>query len=290
MDLKNEEWKIIFDSIQDERFTVDTKDYQQIILDFLIPDSINPKLFQANVNFLDIGMRDLYNGKFEPTESIDEYGFITHRPSGYPLWFLAAYPDVASWYSEQYKKDEQILFKVTEKSEEYYRDEKNFINNRFSNQILKKLICYFKAHSGERLETSSEARPVETISGSKLADSILPIEIKFDMLINEAKSLKANSRFFDSINKFTQALELVPKAITFYNRGEVYYELKDYNNAFNDFDKAIKADPNFKEAYVARGSLKISLFKDKNGAISDLKRAADLGHPKAKEMYEQFFE
>ena len=126
MDKKIQEFESIFENIKEKRFTEDIKDHKQIIQNFLLPDNINPKLFYANLQYLEVGIMELYEGEYEPTTNIEEYGFITHRPFGYPLWFLAAYPDVTRWLSNEIENDDKILYKATGKSEEYFNDDHRF--------------------------------------------------------------------------------------------------------------------------------------------------------------------
>ncbi|MGL4502860.1 MAG: tetratricopeptide repeat protein, partial [Planktothrix sp.] len=52
------------------------------------------------------------------------------------------------------------------------------------------------------------------------------------------------------------------------SRGNARYDLKDYQGAISDYDKALKIDPNNAIAYINRG-LARSELKDYQGAISD---------------------
>jgi tetratricopeptide (TPR) repeat protein len=67
----------------------------------------------------------------------------------------------------------------------------------------------------------------------------------------------------------------------YYNRGVIYYFLKDYKNAISDFDKTIRLNPAYAMAYASRGQVYEGI-KDNNQAITDYKVAAKLGDNDAK--------
>jgi tetratricopeptide (TPR) repeat protein len=80
-----------------------------------------------------------------------------------------------------------------------------------------------------------------------------------------------------AIDDYTQAIKLYPKYAEAYNyRGLArltYYEYPE--GALPDYNEAIKLNPTYAKAYFNRGNLK-SYLKDRQGAIADLKKAADL--------------
>ena len=61
----------------------------------------------------------------------------------------------------------------------------------------------------------------------------------------------------------------------------------DYQDAIQDFDKAIEIEPNYAEAYYYRGNAKQSL-DDKVGACLDWGKAAELGYIIAYKKLEKF--
>ncbi len=63
---------------------------------------------------------------------------------------------------------------------------------------------------------------------------------------------------------------------TFYNRGNAYLIAEEYEAAFSDFDKAIKVDAGFKEAYLGRCIAENSLASF-DAAIEDCTKALELG-------------
>ena len=75
-----------------------------------------------------------------------------------------------------------------------------------------------------------------------------------------------------AINK---AIELSPRAAFYYNRGNVRDDLGDKQGAIDDYNLAIKFNPNYAYAYHGRGHVK-SALGDKQGAIADFQQAVKL--------------
>ncbi len=98
---------------------------------------------------------------------------------------------------------------------------------------------------------------------------------------NKKDSLK---NFQGAIDDFNAALKLDPENVNaLYYRGYVYYELKKYPEAIKDFDKAITLDSLDVESFFNRANAKFEL-KDYKGAIADYKSALTLD-PKDRECY-----
>lgn len=81
-------------------------DLVQPIADVLLPRHVSPFLFIDNYQFLERGgLVSPIQNPFEEqrrlsvSRSIGEFARRTDRPSVYAVWFLAAFPDVASWLS-----------------------------------------------------------------------------------------------------------------------------------------------------------------------------------------------
>lgn len=85
---------------------------------------------------------------------------------------------------------------------------------------------------------------------------------------------KSNSQdFAGSIKDYDKAIKLDPKYTdAYYNRGSSKSYLKDYNGAITDFDKAIELRPGFVNAFTNRGVTKLKL-NDAKGAIQDFDAA-----------------
>ena len=72
-----------------------------------------------------------------------------------------------------------------------------------------------------------------------------------------------------AIDDFNQAIKFNPNlALAYYNRGIVRYELGDKQGAIDDYTQAIKFNPNDANAYYNRGNVRYDLG-DKPGAIDD---------------------
>ena len=56
------------------------------------------------------------------------------------------------------------------------------------------------------------------------------------------------------------------------------YARGNYQGAIADYNKAIEINPQYANAYSNRGITKAIGFNDKQGACSDFKKAASLGH------------
>ncbi len=85
--------------------------------------------------------------------------------------------------------------------------------------------------------------------------------------------------FLRKINKIQDAINILRKLILldkknyfyFFHIGKSYQDMHDYNNAIKFFDKAIKLNANFIEAYNSKGVSLINI-KEYNQAITSLKK------------------
>ena len=82
--------------------------------------------------------------------------------------------------------------------------------------------------------------------------------------------------FRGAIEDYNQAIKLNPDdATAYYNRGVGRSELEDKKGAIEDYNQAIKLKPDYVDAYSNRGVGRSELG-DKKGAIEDYQKAADL--------------
>lgn len=80
-----------------------------------------------------------------------------------------------------------------------------------------------------------------------------------------------------AIADYDTALEINPNLVyAWFNKGVIYYSLRDYTAARRCFDTAIALEPSFGEALFNRG-LTLLQSGDKRGAFADLSKAGELG-------------
>lgn len=81
----------------------------------------------------------------------------------------------------------------------------------------------------------------------------------------------------EAINDFNKVLALNPRLVyAWFNKGNIYYEAKDFTSAMQCYSEALKLDPEFGEAYFNRG-LSYLNAGNKSQAFSDLSKAGELG-------------
>ncbi len=99
------------------------------------------------------------------------------------------------------------------------------------------------------------------------------------------------TNYSEAIYDFNQSIELDPNNDSAYTaRGKAkIFSKDDFKGAILDFNEAIKLNPNNALAYSHRGSAK-QFISDKNGAISDLKKAIELGYKDAIELLNEVLE
>ena len=87
-----------------------------------------------------------------------------------------------------------------------------------------------------------------------------------------------------------KAIDLAPDfAYSYYNRGNVLSQLKDYRAAIVSYDEAIALEPNLAEAYYNRGLTYIFVGENARG-IADLSKAGELGLYSAYNLIKRFAE
>lgn len=85
-------------------------------------------------------------------------------------------------------------------------------------------------------------------------------------------------KYREALNDYNRAFEIAPNMLVpdleHYARGEIYLFLNDYTNAFSDFDKAVKLSPNTAVYYNGRGKALCGLEKYQQ-AIDDYSKAIE---------------
>jgi len=85
----------------------------------------------------------------------------------------------------------------------------------------------------------------------------------------------------EAVDALTQAIGANPTQLAYYYRGKAYLELKQYPNAVDDFTAALRLEPAMRGALQGRSNA-YWLLGQKREARRDMKRAAELGAPRAK--------
>jgi tetratricopeptide (TPR) repeat protein len=104
--------------------------------------------------------------------------------------------------------------------------------------------------------------------------------LQYDPKMAEAYNNRGNvyynkSDYDEAISDFTKAIQL-GNYLAYFNRGNAYYLTKRYNEAINDYNEAIKINPNNSTAYNNRGAA----YKAKGNFIKskiDFVKARSLG-------------
>jgi tetratricopeptide (TPR) repeat protein len=94
--------------------------------------------------------------------------------------------------------------------------------------------------------------------------------------INRGSLLHSMGDNEGAIKDYTQAITIDPKDVTAYlDRGNAHNSLKNIQEAIKDYTQVIAIDPTEVWAYLGRG-INLANWGDKQGAIEDLQKAADL--------------
>lgn len=81
----------------------------------------------------------------------------------------------------------------------------------------------------------------------------------------------------EALSDYDKVLSLNPRVVyAWFNKGNIYYEAKDFTSAMQCYSEALKLDPEFGEAYFNRG-LSYLNAGNKGQAFSDLSKAGELG-------------
>ena len=90
----------------------------------------------------------------------------------------------------------------------------------------------------------------------------------------------------EAIEVLSTVIENNPTSLAFSERAKAYMELKMYGKAIKDFTEALKIEPNMRDTLLGRG---IAYLKtgNKHMGKKDIKRAADLGNPRAKKWIDK---
>lgn len=126
-----------------------------VIENFLIPDNINAIKFNGNWQFLE----DSHSAETVTTKSVKRFQSIVKRPMGYPIWFFAGYPDVATWFTDlcdveldsDAEKAHELVFGTYNES----TFEKDFVDSEsrcIKDKHLRTLINHYLTNVKSKLE------------------------------------------------------------------------------------------------------------------------------------------
>jgi tetratricopeptide (TPR) repeat protein len=108
--------------------------------------------------------------------------------------------------------------------------------------------------------------------GAARAQQLSDVEVEVEWLNTYHKL----NQYEEAIEDYNKAIELNPKnAEAYNNRGNAHSELNKHEEAIEDFNKAIELDPKYAEAYNNRGNAYYELNKHEE-AIEDFNKAIEL--------------
>ena len=113
---------------------------------------------------------------------------------------------------------------------------------------------------------------------SRQSATAKPIDdpFKYNEVINHGTHYLNLKEYQQALENYDRAIQLNPnEAVAYIFRGVAYYELGNYQQAIKDYDRAIQLDPNRARAYHYRGSAFSSLGNYQQ-AIKDYDRAIEL--------------
>jgi tetratricopeptide (TPR) repeat protein len=117
-------------------------------------------------------------------------------------------------------------------------------------------------------------------STTKTNQALFSVEI----LSNLALQAQNSGDFPKAIELYTQTIAINPKnAAIYYNRGNAYTSLKNYEAAIKDYTQAIAINPKDSLTYVNRGIVQVKINNEK-GAVDDFTRAIAI-NPKEVRAY-----
>lgn len=160
------------------------KQFEHYAREFFIPDSIAPAFYLANVAALI--QHTAEEGEVQPTPSAAKMAIRTERPESFPTWFLAAYPDVAVWFSSQEGQgratlDAEVTRKATAAgvSTSHLVDEHGF----FAHAVLRVLVDLYREQTTAALECSaSETDLQEEGPGTATDEQALTAQQAVDLM------------------------------------------------------------------------------------------------------------
>ena len=135
--------------------------------------------------------------------------------------------------------------------------------------------------------TNEESFLYRSVIYKRMKDTVSAIQdLEYILTKINAKSIPARNNYGDvlmSRGSLTEAMAIFDELlaekpnepILLQNKGEVYFKQKEYTQALEYVNKAIKINPKYANAYVTRGEIQLELGKRKK-AKSDFQKAIEL--------------
>jgi len=118
-----------------------------------------------------------------------------------------------------------------------------------------------------------------------ICNEALKVEPNFVVFYTRGYAYAELNKYEQAIEDFSKAIELNPAlAVAYYDRGNAYADLNKYERAIKDYEKAIELNPDFAEAYNNRGNAYMELNKYEQ-AIKDYDKAIELNPNEAVAYY-----
>jgi hypothetical protein len=130
--------------------------------EFFIPDSIAPSVYLANVAALMEQAAE--EAGVQPTASAARMALSSQRPSGFPTWFMAAYPDVAVWFGAQAGPERALVdAEVARRSAASGAPTSHLVdeNGFFAHAVLRTLADLYHERTGLDLECVAPASDMQ---------------------------------------------------------------------------------------------------------------------------------
>ena len=96
-----------------------------------------------------------------------------------------------------------------------------------------------------------------------------------------AEQFRREGNYKEALDAFNQAIEQNSTYRNYHGRGRAYAGLKKYREAIKDFNRALKLDPGFADAYFQKGKTLRKMGRKKKG-MKNIKKAAAIGNSNAR--------
>lgn len=170
---------------------------------------------------------------------------------------------------------------ITESFEFDRDDVKSILASKFGGKSLPALLA-----NGAN---STEATKTETVKVNIPVEDA-EIKAKAESLKLEGNKAMAGRDFALAIEKYSEAIKTLPtNAIYYANRAAAHSSLKQYDEAINDAEEAIKIDPAYSKGYSRLGFAKYAQGKP-DEALEAYKQVLDIEGDKATDVMKRDYE